>query len=184
MGNESNSQKTIQAVPKNPFGYRDNELYAMHQRQLQLRKEQQLQQQQKNMNSSLIGSGVTNSAAGILLSGSQNASNSPATSTTATGEGSAGGAGNSAAGGDFSLLSPQEMSLDFQVESPHDTKTGILTAEDEGGGGGGGSSSAIGETKSLLTSKGLQPSFNDLENLFDDNLMGGCDDNSNDESVS
>lgn len=179
---ESTSKATT--LMKQSFGYRDNELYALHQRQLQLRKEQQLQQL-KNL--SLFGSAGTaalSSSTGILMGpSSQNATNSPsgnsATVPSATPEGGAIGNGASASSGavdgGFNIMSPQEMSLDFQAESPHDPKT----AEDEGGG-----SSAIGETKSLLTSKGLQPSYNDLENLFDDNLMPGCDDNSNDESVS
>lgn len=175
-----------------PLMCRNNELYAMHQRQLQLRKEQQ---QQKNLTAS---SSPLTCSTGILLGSSvQNASiNSPAcgvggnTSSTggtlasvAAGSGSDAGASGAPAEsvGGFNMLSPAEMSLDYQVESPMDSKAGIIGAEDEGGGATG--SSAIGETKSLLTSKGLQPSFNDLDNLFDDNMMGGCDDNSNDESV-
>lgn len=86
------------------------------------------------------------------------------------------------------MLSPTEM--DFSVDSPMhgggggDSKAGIIsTAEDEGGGAVG--TGAAGETKnkteSLMTIKGLEPSLNDLENLFDDNMM---DDNSNDETVS
>lgn len=76
------------------------------------------------------------------------------------------------------MMSPPEM--DFQVESPMlggDNKTGISTADDEGGGVGENKN----KTESLMTIKGLEPSINDLENLFDDNMM---DDNSNDESVS
>lgn len=178
---EENSLKAA-ALSKQSFGYRDNELYALHQRQLQLRKEQQLQQL-KNLS---VSAAALSSSTGILLGpSSQTATNSPSgNSSTLTAANAEGGAvGNSAsasAGGDgvFGIMSPQEMLLDFQAESPHDSKTGISTAEDEGGG-----SSAIGESKSLLTSKGLQPSYNDLENLFDDNLMIGCDDNSNDVST-
>lgn len=159
----------------------NNELYAMHQRQLQLRKEQQ----QKNLLSASLSSALSSST-GILLGSAALAA--AATSSPAGGNASSSGldgAGGGSAGateGGFNMMSPAEMSLDYQAESPmHDSKTGISAAEDEGGGNSSGLS-AIGEPKSLLTSEGLQPSFNDLDHLFDDNMM--ADDNSNDESVS
>lgn len=144
---------------------RNNELYAMHQRQLQLRKEQQ---HQKSLS-------ALSSSTGILLGSSAQAgsTNSPC----AIGGGSNTGAGGVDGGAD-NMMSPPEM--DFQVESPMlggDNKTGISTADDEGGGVGENKN----KTESLMTIKGLEPSINDLENLFDDNMM---DDNSNDESVS
>lgn len=137
----------------------------MHQRQLQLRKEQQ---HQKSLS-------ALSSSTGILLGSSAQtgSTNSPC---------AIGGSSNTGAGGDGAadnMMSPPEM--DFQVESPMhggDSKTGISTADDEGGGAAGETKN---KTESLMTIKGLEPSINDLENLFDDNMM---DDNSNDESVS
>lgn len=171
--------QTTTASGRPPLMCRNSELYAMHQRQLQLRKEQQLQ---KNLSSTLSGS------TGILLGSSAQQSavaiNSPACSGGPLSNAGVGQVEGATDGSGFTMMSPAEMSHDFQVESPlHETKAGLSMAEDEGGGVAGGAtgSSAIGETKSLLTSKGLQPSYNDLDHLFDDNLM---DENSNDESVS
>lgn len=194
----------MKQTPVKSQGPRDIDLYALHQRQLQFRKEQQLQQS-ATPSSAIASSSALSSSTGILLgASSQNASNSPAGAGIGSvnnggGDavgGSAGGSNNSAATGDsgYGMMSP----IDYQVESPaqgHDAETGISSAEDEGGGAvgrissganvaGNNGPSAIGETKSLLTSQGLQPSIKDLEHLFDDNLMGGCDDNSNDDSVS
>lgn len=162
---------------------RNSELYAMHQRQLQLRKEQQSR--------NLTASGLTSST-GILLGGPSAASiNSPAAANNPNGaavDGVAGVVGGVGGDASFNSLGSQRPALlDYQDESSsmHDSKTGISTAEDEGGGvAGTPGSGALGETKDLLTSKGLQPSINDLDNLFDDNMIGGLDDNSNDESVS
>lgn len=157
---------------------RNSELYALHQRQLVLRKEQQ--QKSLSANTAATAAGLSSST-GILLGATTNTTtNSPSggvPSNVSAGGSGAEGSGN--ADGGFNMMSPAEM--DFQAESPTgDSKAGISMADDEGG----GSANTSGETKSLLTSKGLQPSYNDLDHLFDDNLMGGCDDNSNDESVS
>lgn len=83
------------------------------------------------------------------------------------------GSGTRGIDGDFEMMSPTDM--DFQMESPLLQGNEIKKEAGEGGEEDGGAN----KDNNLFTCKGLQPSYEDLDRLFNE-----CNDNSNYDMVS